>query len=463
MKTTLRASILGAFLLFCVAGVSVAQTKLLTIAQPSDMTLNERTTATQIIPASDLVDDHYTFSLVSGPTFVSVATVQRSANKPLGIEFVGDVLVAPGRDDAGTYTAVVRVADIARSDTASFQITVNDVPSVPNGAPVISPRGLIRIPAGVSNDYPITATDPDNDPVTFVKVSGPTFMMVTTTIPGPSPPAAGNIHVAPSLADSGTYAAVVGVSDGSMSDETSFTIEVLPDHAPVLSLIGDMTVMEGATADQAVSASDPDGTDSVSLSFTGPSFMTLVPAEPKDECFAFRAEATIHLEPPLGTVRRGPAPHRGERRRMRRGTFTASVTVTSSNGPTDSQTFTIHVTPAGGGGDVGTRGTFKATVSVVVEKGTPTEREYVRASPNPFNPSTTIAFELAKAGRVTLRVYDVSGRLVSTLAAGDMGAGPQEVRWDATRRNGSRVPSGVYFYVLETPERTVKHDLVVAR
>ena len=92
MKTTLRASILGAFLLFCVAGVSVAQTKLLTIAQPSDMTLNERTTATQIIPASDLVDDHYTFSLVSGPTFVSVATVQRSANKPLGIEFGDDAL-----------------------------------------------------------------------------------------------------------------------------------------------------------------------------------------------------------------------------------------------------------------------------------------------------------------------------------------------------------------------------------
>ena len=148
---------------------------------------------------------------------------------------------------------------------------------------------------------------------------------------------------------------------------------------------------------------------------------------------------------------------------MRRGTFTASVTVTSSNGPTDSQTFTIHVTPAGGGGDVGTRGTFKATVSVVVEKETLTEREYGRASPNPFNPSTTITFELPKAGRVTLRVYDVSGRLVSTLAEGDMGAGRQEVRWDATRRNGSRVPSGVYFYVLETPERTVKHDLVVAR
>src|SRR5437667_6936922 len=171
MKTTLRASILGAFLLFCVAGVSVAQTKLLTIAQPSDMTLNERTTATQRIPASDLVDDHYTFSLVSGPTFVSVATVLRSANKPpLQLEFVGDVLVAPGRDDAGTYTAVVRVADIARSDTQPFQITVNDVPSVPNGAPVISPRGLIRIPAGGSNELPNTAVAPDNGPVPLENV-----------------------------------------------------------------------------------------------------------------------------------------------------------------------------------------------------------------------------------------------------------------------------------------------------
>jgi len=37
------------------------------------------------------------------------------------------------------------------------------------------------------------------------------------------------------------------------------------------------------------------------------------------------------------------------------------------------------------------------------------------------------------------------------------------VRWDATGRNGSRVSSGVYFYVLETPERTVRNALIVAK
>jgi flagellar hook capping protein FlgD len=114
-------------------------------------------------------------------------------------------------------------------------------------------------------------------------------------------------------------------------------------------------------------------------------------------------------------------------------------------------------------GKVGQRGVFMATVSVVVDKDLLTEKDFGGASPNPFNPSTTISFGLAKAGTVKLRIFDVSGRLVSTLADQDMPAGRQEVRWDGIGRNGSHVPSGVYFYVLETPERTIRNALVVAK
>jgi len=64
---------------------------------------------------------------------------------------------------------------------------------------------------------------------------------------------------------------------------------------------------------------------------------------------------------------------------------------------------------------------------------------------------------------VKLNVYDVSGRLVKTLADRFMGSGVQHVGWDGTSRAGSRVASGVYFYVLETPDRTVKSQLVVAK
>lgn len=65
--------------------------------------------------------------------------------------------------------------------------------------------------------------------------------------------------------------------------------------------------------------------------------------------------------------------------------------------------------------------------------------------PNPFNPTTTIQFSLPALDRVTLNVYDVSGRLVATVLDRTMEAGPHVVRFDA-----SGLASGVYFYRLET-------------
>jgi hypothetical protein len=64
--------------------------------------------------------------------------------------------------------------------------------------------------------------------------------------------------------------------------------------------------------------------------------------------------------------------------------------------------------------------------------------------PNPFNPATEIRFEIAEAGHVTLKVYDVLGREIQTLAQGAKQPGRYSITWDA-----SAVPSGVYFYRLE--------------
>jgi predicted esterase len=63
--------------------------------------------------------------------------------------------------------------------------------------------------------------------------------------------------------------------------------------------------------------------------------------------------------------------------------------------------------------------------------------------PNPFNPATTIGFELPEAGAVTLKVYDVLGRDVATLVDGVLAAGRHTSDW-----NAAGVPSGVYFYRL---------------
>ncbi|HXK50363.1 MAG TPA: T9SS type A sorting domain-containing protein, partial [Clostridiales bacterium] len=67
--------------------------------------------------------------------------------------------------------------------------------------------------------------------------------------------------------------------------------------------------------------------------------------------------------------------------------------------------------------------------------------------PNPFNPVTQIKFDLAKAGKVQLRVYNISGQKVAELTNEVMNAGTHSVEFD-----GSNLNSGVYYYTLETNE-----------
>ncbi|MBN2170251.1 MAG: T9SS type A sorting domain-containing protein [Candidatus Krumholzibacteriota bacterium] len=71
------------------------------------------------------------------------------------------------------------------------------------------------------------------------------------------------------------------------------------------------------------------------------------------------------------------------------------------------------------------------------------------AHPNPFNPETEIRFHLAKAGPVSLRIHDLTGRLVRTLVAGPLPAGEHAVAWRGEDDRGRRVASGVYFLRLE--------------
>ncbi len=70
--------------------------------------------------------------------------------------------------------------------------------------------------------------------------------------------------------------------------------------------------------------------------------------------------------------------------------------------------------------------------------------------PNPFNPRTTLRFELAEAGPVRLAVHDAAGRLVRVLLAGDRPAGAHEVAWDGRDAAGRAVGSGTYLALLRT-------------
>lgn len=74
----------------------------------------------------------------------------------------------------------------------------------------------------------------------------------------------------------------------------------------------------------------------------------------------------------------------------------------------------------------------------------PTSMELLPAYPNPFNPSTTLRFNLQQSGNVRLQVYDLQGRLVSTLREGRLAAGSYQVPFNATN-----LSSGIYLVRLQ--------------
>jgi len=65
--------------------------------------------------------------------------------------------------------------------------------------------------------------------------------------------------------------------------------------------------------------------------------------------------------------------------------------------------------------------------------------------PNPFNPATTVSFDLGQRTHVSLIVYDVAGRQVATLEDGFMEAGSWRATWNGTTDTGGMASSGVYF------------------
>ncbi|MEF3694424.1 MAG: C25 family cysteine peptidase, partial [Candidatus Cloacimonadota bacterium] len=69
--------------------------------------------------------------------------------------------------------------------------------------------------------------------------------------------------------------------------------------------------------------------------------------------------------------------------------------------------------------------------------------------PNPFNPSTRIAFELATAGRTTLKLYNLRGQLLSELLNTQLAAGAHELQFEGRDQAGRSLSSGIYFLRLE--------------
>ncbi|RMG67629.1 MAG: T9SS C-terminal target domain-containing protein, partial [Calditrichaeota bacterium] len=93
----------------------------------------------------------------------------------------------------------------------------------------------------------------------------------------------------------------------------------------------------------------------------------------------------------------------------------------------------------------------------------PPEFQLFSNYPNPFNPETTIRFQLPGASRVVLRIYDLLGRRIATLFQGQLPAGVHQVKWDGRDRFGRPVPSGVYITHLQAGNLQRSRKMVLVR
>lgn len=83
--------------------------------------------------------------------------------------------------------------------------------------------------------------------------------------------------------------------------------------------------------------------------------------------------------------------------------------------------------------------------------------------PNPFNPFTTIRFELPQNQLVSIKIYNTLGQIVRGLLIGELSRGTNEVLWDGKNDHGFSLPSGVYIYKIESEGKILSNKMILQK
>ena len=83
---------------------------------------------------------------------------------------------------------------------------------------------------------------------------------------------------------------------------------------------------------------------------------------------------------------------------------------------------------------------------------------YLTNYPNPFNPTTTISYQIAETGHVIVSIYNMNGQLIDQLVNQEMIPGSYSVTW-----NTSHVSSGLYFYKLAAGNQTITKKMLLLK
>ncbi len=108
-------------------------------------------------------------------------------------------------------------------------------------------------------------------------------------------------------------------------------------------------------------------------------------------------------------------------------------------------------------------GLYALTYTGTLDEGdisiTPVSNLKLKNYPNPFNPVTTISFELDKAGETLVEVYNHRGQFVKTLSSGYLTAGAHRLQWDGKDQAGSNCATGIYLCKIKTRDQVKTHKM----
>jgi PKD repeat protein len=416
--------------------VPVTVKRELTIAPQADVTIVGGTFLTRYLGADNPLQAPLTFYLASGPAFVHVQSVD-----PLAPAHAGgsSVTLTPTAQDAGTWVVRVGVTNGTVRDEAAFNVVVLLAPPV-----VVAPDGSNRPPVAVVHgpsqgymDRPasfnaLSSFDPDGDMLSFAW----TF--------GDGSPAVSGSRVEHRYQAEGDYRTDLTVRDKEFFRTSSWTLHVssaIPALAFVATPVGtdrgpsqDLTVRVQAIG----GAFDPgeltaDLTSSFSLTSS-----------------AGLAISSIGLDADVDQDQN----HDGTQDRGIR--FASSDVARLLHDGVSQGVATVTLR-----GKLAAGGQFVASLSLKVSgRRGPLS---VALAPNPLNPVGTLSFVTSRQGAVDVKIFDTAGRLAHhPIDDGTLPAGTHEVVV-GRGRTGRDLPSGIYFYQIETPEGVARGRFAVVK
>ncbi|MFA0412762.1 SslE/AcfD family lipoprotein zinc metalloprotease [Vibrio renipiscarius] len=240
------------------------------IANIADFSLIAGSTHNLKVSASDPDGDVPLYSMMDSPSWVFI-----NAN--------GNMSFLPQSNDVSetAHSVTVRVSDGLLSETETFNVTVNPKTSIDpehlNQAPVIAAITKQSIKADTHRVLQVQATDKDGDHLTYTLAKNSSWGEINES---------GEITLTPSTKDVGDHNVIVQVSDGSVTSEMAFSVEVTPinwipvnpdnaNHAPVIKPIAAQSIEHGTVLSLQVEATDKNG-DALSYTLANASALSWV-------------------------------------------------------------------------------------------------------------------------------------------------------------------------------------------